>query len=746
MASKSFSVSDSNNRYTLSLTLTEGTQSVANNQTPLSYKLVLKANTSYNFELYKIGRTVTLNGTTVYNVARSSSASLSIADYGSLTLAEGSTTITHNNDGTKSISVAYSMDMATASYTPGAMSGSGTMALTTIPRATQPTLSPTSVTMGNTMTINLPRAASSFSHNVFYTFGNEKDVAIKYGATTSASWNVPLSLANQIPNASSGTGTITVITFNNGSAIGTKTASFTAVVPENESTKPGCSVAISPSGNESWVTSGTYVQGKTKVSASFTGLSAKYKSSIKTYALSVGGVVKKSSTTPVVSDVLKTSGNVSYSGTVYDSRGFVSDASLTQGSIYVISYSKPSIIKHPTYNSIVCARCDANSNISDSGTNLLVRMRLKWSSLSKGENTATIRYNIVSMDGSVNISNTITATASGGGSANNYYSWYDLNQRVSNVTLEVQKAYTATITITDKYGEYDSLTFSIPTEDVALHLGEGGNKAAFGKYAEHDKTVEVADDWSLMVSGDATGRVLGLGALPKIPTNSDLNDKKYRKIGVYAIEWESTAQTIANCPSTVAGTLRVFSGNGTGRDIEDDNVSTAIYLIQEYIPYSSRMTYRRWVYKSSDTTDWSYSEWHTYYSSYLIKDYVKERSTSAIAASSPRAATTWYITKWNSGFVELHARATFSNVAVTEAWGNNFCCYLQGSSLTYPVTFKAIPMCQVTVETTVGGDLWIAGCDKVAPTTTKTAMYEVVRPTSITTQTIVLNYYVRGFI
>ena len=210
MASQSFSVSDSKSRYTLTLTLTEGTQSVTNNQTPLTYKLVLKANTAYNFELYKIGRTVTLNGTTVYNVARSSSASLSIADYGSLTLAEGSTTITHNNDGTKSISVAYSMDMASASYTPGAMSGSGTMTLTTIPRATQPTLSPASVTMGSNMTINLPRAATSFTHNVYYSFGSLSNKQIASGAGTSATWSsVPLDLANQIPNAKSGTGTIT---------------------------------------------------------------------------------------------------------------------------------------------------------------------------------------------------------------------------------------------------------------------------------------------------------------------------------------------------------------------------------------------------------------------------------------------------------------------------------------------------------------------------------------------------------
>ena len=240
----SFSVSSSNG-FTLTLTVTEGTPSTENNNSPVTYSLALK-NKSYNFDLYAIGYSVSIDGTVVASQVRSTTKQYSMmSDNMTLTLCSGSKTIAHKDDGSKSISVAFSIDMAKASYTPGPMSGTGSMALTTIARATQPTLSPSSVTMGNTMTINLPRAASSFTHDVSYSFGSLSNVSIQTGATTSASWSVPLDLAKQIPNAPSGTGIITVVTKNNGSPIGTKTASFTAIVPDNASTKPDCSFTIS---------------------------------------------------------------------------------------------------------------------------------------------------------------------------------------------------------------------------------------------------------------------------------------------------------------------------------------------------------------------------------------------------------------------------------------------------------------------------------------------------------------------
>lgn len=129
-----FTVNNSNNRFTLKLTLTEGTPSVANNNSPVSYKLELIANTSYHFTDYAIGSKVVMDGETVHNQVRTASVQYSISSYGRITLASGSKTITHDADGSKKIAVEFSIDMASADYTAGALSGSGDMELTTILR------------------------------------------------------------------------------------------------------------------------------------------------------------------------------------------------------------------------------------------------------------------------------------------------------------------------------------------------------------------------------------------------------------------------------------------------------------------------------------------------------------------------------------------------------------------------------------------------------------------------------------
>ena len=129
----SFSASNSNGRFTLTLTLAETTNTSANTSA-VSYTLTLKANTNYRFEGYRIGRTVKLNGTTVYSVTKANSAAFSVAAKGSITIASGTATISHDSNGKKSISVSFSIDMASDEWTPGSLSGSGTAVLTDIPR------------------------------------------------------------------------------------------------------------------------------------------------------------------------------------------------------------------------------------------------------------------------------------------------------------------------------------------------------------------------------------------------------------------------------------------------------------------------------------------------------------------------------------------------------------------------------------------------------------------------------------
>lgn len=144
---------------------------------------------------------------------------------------------THKDDGTLS-GYAWAQWEARSSYggyppVSGSV-GTGWTALTTIPRASSPSVSPSTFNIGDTITINTNRASSSFTHTITLTFGSYSYTVGTGvgGSTTLNTSNIASNLYAQIPNATSGTGTITCVTYNGSTNIGTKTCSFTAKAVE----------------------------------------------------------------------------------------------------------------------------------------------------------------------------------------------------------------------------------------------------------------------------------------------------------------------------------------------------------------------------------------------------------------------------------------------------------------------------------------------------------------------------------
>lgn len=131
LQTKTFDVSK--NTFTLRLTVTENSTSTSGNSSSVSYKLEL-ISTTKDFSQFGVGASVSLDGRVVATRDRYTASKISLGTYSNVTLLSGSTTIGHDNQGNKTISVSYSIDMAAASYAPGPMSGSGSMALTKIPR------------------------------------------------------------------------------------------------------------------------------------------------------------------------------------------------------------------------------------------------------------------------------------------------------------------------------------------------------------------------------------------------------------------------------------------------------------------------------------------------------------------------------------------------------------------------------------------------------------------------------------
>lgn len=195
-------------------------QSIENNTT--TYQIDMHLNTGSGY----IGN----YQSTPYNIQATGNPSRKDADQGAKDYYSGyidslTTTVTHNNDGTKSVSVSGGMNFTAWGQILGV---EGSADLPTIPRASS--LTATDAYIGSATTITINKASSSFTSTITYSFGSPAltgTIATKT-ANTSIGWTVPTTFYAKIPNAKSGVCTLTCQTYSGNTLIGTKTTTFTA--------------------------------------------------------------------------------------------------------------------------------------------------------------------------------------------------------------------------------------------------------------------------------------------------------------------------------------------------------------------------------------------------------------------------------------------------------------------------------------------------------------------------------------
>lgn len=222
------------------IVVTETGTSVANNTSTLSYSVYLD-NGNTEFSTVRIGCKVIIDGTTVLDRSYASSSQYSCGRNASVKIAEGTTTVAHGSDGKKSIAsgkISATCSSAGIVATQTATSGSA-FVLTDIAQASTISISTNSTMMGTERTITISRASSSFKHTLTYSFGSASGTIATKTSSTSVAFTPPKSLASQLSNAKSGTGTITCTTYNGDTSIGTSSISFTATIPATTATLSG---------------------------------------------------------------------------------------------------------------------------------------------------------------------------------------------------------------------------------------------------------------------------------------------------------------------------------------------------------------------------------------------------------------------------------------------------------------------------------------------------------------------------
>lgn len=445
-------------------------QSIAENKTTVSWSCGFVPGHRFYTNAVKMSA-VAINGVTVYAGGTYSD----ITDYKERTFASGTLDIAHNSDGSKSFTVgAFSGQVYNGGYLT-ASAAAQSFELPTIPRVSSMLVD--NGTLGSPLTISVSRASSAFTHKLYYSCGSVSWAGIASGVGTSASWTPPLSLAQQSPNSSSVAVTLHLETYYGSTYIGATHKTITCGMPGS----------MRPSLAGGWVTvsydnSGTkasgiaaWVQGYSRAKATFDGskVTCKYGASVRDYSISYLG---KTAASPYRTETISAT-SATVRCTVTDSRGLSAYEDI---SVSLLSYAPPVLVGADLF------RSDGECVAADSGTHIAGIAAARFSPLN-GLNSVRLVGYWRGVGGSYGSGVAMTSGVKG--------------LVTEGVEIAADRSYVAKLVATDSLGNTAVYEENIPTEKVAFHLREGGLGAAFGKAAEEDRVLELAEGWKLKIGG-----------------------------------------------------------------------------------------------------------------------------------------------------------------------------------------------------------------------------------------------------
>lgn len=362
----------------------KGSQDITNNRTTISWSCGLHPEEEYYTNAVRMDA-VTINGTKVYSGGTYSN----ITDYQDRTFGSGTLTIPHNSDGSKSFTI--SAVSGWIYYNGDYYGAAKSFTLPTIPRASS--VSCSTADIGSNATISISRASSSFTHTLSYAFGDLTGTIATKTSSTSVSWTIPTTFYAKIPNAKSGTGTITCDTYNGSTKIGSKTCSFTATVSESAS-KPTLSPTVVDNNSTTTALTGDsskFIKYYSNASVS-TGASARNSATLKSQKITCGAK-SISSASGTINKV--ESGSFTFSAT--DSRGYTTTQTVNKTLIEYIKLTCSLNAGAPTTAGVATLKISGNY----------------WNgTFGAVENTLTVQYRYKTQGGSYGAWTTISATKS----------------------------------------------------------------------------------------------------------------------------------------------------------------------------------------------------------------------------------------------------------------------------------------------------------------------------------------------
>ena len=365
----------------------------------------------------------------------------------------------------------------------------------------QPSVSSSSVNLGSAVTIYTNRQSTATTHTISYWFGNTSG-AIATNVGASVSWTPPLSLASQIPNATSDICTITCNSFVNGTLTGTRTCTLTLNVP---STVVPTISAVTIEDTNATVADRiqAYVKSLSTLSVDITAAGI-YGSTISSYRTSLDGVTYTAASF-TASKRLSAAGSMTITVTVTDSRGRTATYTTT---ITVLDYAVPSI------RQFSAERCNSDGSAAQlDGTKVRYSFQGSVTALNNKNGLSCVVYYKLKSASAWTTAEQMAITS---------YSLSALNKLLTQ-TYDALNSYDLKVRLTD-YFYYVEQSVSIGTKGVILDFLADGTGVGIGKVAESSGYIECG--WPLKLSNALAVAYGGTGATSAVGAIANLGGVK----------------------------------------------------------------------------------------------------------------------------------------------------------------------------------------------------------------------------
>lgn len=618
--SGALSTSNSNIKY--KITITQNSRNIANNTSSVTVSVrFYRTNTGYT--TYGSGTVYCkINGTT-YSESVTSSDKITSSG---IVLFSKTLNITHDADGGKKLTVSawISHDQFTASEQ------SYSEELVTIPRATTPTVNDDDIDLGTSITISTPRASTSFTHTLKYSFGGSTGT-IATDVGTSKAWTPPVSLATKIPNATSGKLTIICETYSGSTKIGSKSIVITVRVPSSVVPTIG-SIAVNDTNSAQYTKMGGVVKEKSKLSVVITASGAQ-DSTISSISTSAGGKTYSGASFTVSS--ITSAGTLKFTTTVKDSRGRSATATKE---ITVVDYSNP-VIKN---FSVVRANADGTPN--DEGASILITYGFNIAPVND-KNDKSYKLEIKESDATA-----YTLLTSG--------SVYSLDTTfIASENISTDASYDVRLTVSDYFRSINHV-IEAPTAFTLVDYHAGGKGLAFGKVAQEENVVDFGIKAKFSHGENPEGAIA-------ILSGTDINT--LLEPGYYVFS-STVSTTLVNLPFTTSGSgsievIREGEANQVRQVITRCSSNREIW---ERLYYSNTWQSTQLIYKGGNRVLWSGGYYMTDTHRAPLSELISKQPNGIVLVFSVITSGMVENSGFNSFFVSKHA------VSVANGAGHSF--------------------------------------------------------------------------